>query len=54
MIKIGTVEYISTTNVISTYLMVKVPLPNNYTSTFLVSNLKSYGVSVAVVYNSGN
>lgn len=54
MIRTGTIEYIIASGSISTYLMVKVPLPINYTSTFLVNNLKSFRVSVSISYDNGH
>lgn len=54
MIRTGTIEYITNSDSITTYLMVKVPLPTNYTSTFLVNNLKSFRVSVTISYDNGH
>lgn len=54
MIRTGTIEYIKRSGSITTYLMVKVPLPIDYTSTFLANNLKSFRVSVTISYNNGH
>ena len=54
MIRTGTIEYIISSGSTTTYLMVKVPLPINYTSTFLVNNLKSFRVSVTISYDNGH
>lgn len=54
MIRTGTIEYIIKSGSSTTYLMVKVPLPIDYTSTFLVNNLKSFRVSVSISYDNGH
>lgn len=54
IIKTGTIEYVTSSGTITTDLIVKIPLPNNYTSAFLAENLKSYGVSASILYTNGH